>query len=195
MKRETTSLLGYALLGLIHQKPCSGYDLRKMFAETAMGSYSSSPGAIYPALERLEKRGLIKSEVEEGAGLRRRRVYRLTADGTGDLKRWLSRAVTRGEVGRGIDELMLRFAFMERSLGSKGAIQFLRNLKSEVKAYLPSLKAFLRQNGPKMPLSAMLALDSGIRNYEALQRWTDYAIKTYEAAVARGKAKSERSSK
>ena len=160
-----------------------------------MGTYSSSPGAIYPALARLEKRGLIKSEIEEGSGLRRRRVYRLTADGTRDLTQWLSRPITRGEVVRGIAELMLRFAFMERALGAEGAIKFLRNLQSELDEYVPTLKAFLRTNAPQMPLSAMLALDSGIRNYESLQQWTKYAIKTYEAAVARGRAKSGKSRK
>ena len=36
------SVLGYALLGLIDLKSSSGYDLRKIFAETAMGNYSSS---------------------------------------------------------------------------------------------------------------------------------------------------------
>jgi len=56
-------LLGYALLGLIHQKPSSGYDLRKTFAETAMGNYSDSPGAIYPALERLESQGLVRGVI------------------------------------------------------------------------------------------------------------------------------------
>lgn len=40
----------------------SGYDLRKVFAETALGSYSSSPGAICPALARLEKQGLVIGE-------------------------------------------------------------------------------------------------------------------------------------
>ena len=49
------SLLGYALLGLLHQKPSSGYALRRVFATTPMGTFSDSPGAIYPALGRLER--------------------------------------------------------------------------------------------------------------------------------------------
>jgi len=52
-KHPQITVLGYALLGLLQQKAQSGYELRKVFAETAMGNYSSSPGAIYPALERL----------------------------------------------------------------------------------------------------------------------------------------------
>ena len=57
--------LGYALLGLL-QKPSSGYDLRKVFSSTSMKTYSDSPGAIYPALRRLEHRGLVRGTIEEG---------------------------------------------------------------------------------------------------------------------------------
>lgn len=187
-----TSVLGYALLGLVQQRPSSGYDLRKIFAETAMGSYSSSPGAIYPALEKLEKRGLIKSEVKESSGLRRRRVYKLTAQGDGELKQWLSRDIARDEIVRGIAELMLRFAFTEGTSGTEAATRFLRNLQSGLNAYVPTLKDYLQQNGPKMTLSGMLALDSGIRNYEALQQWTAYAIRAYEAAPKRKTPKSKK---
>ena len=42
MEALDISALGYALLGLIDLKPSSGFDLRKIFAETAMGNCSSS---------------------------------------------------------------------------------------------------------------------------------------------------------
>src|SRR5260370_3518580 len=60
---QEISLLAYALLGLLRQQPRSGYDLRKIFANTPMGTFSDSPGAIYPALQRLEKHGLVSSRV------------------------------------------------------------------------------------------------------------------------------------
>src|SRR3954462_14165168 len=69
--------LGYALLGLLQQKPSSGYDLRKIFSSTSMKTYSDSPGAIYPALRRLEQEALIRGTIEEGSGLRRREVFQL----------------------------------------------------------------------------------------------------------------------
>jgi DNA-binding PadR family transcriptional regulator len=184
MKAPGTSVLGYALLGLIHQKSSSGYNLRKIFAETAMGSFSSSPGAIYPALERLLNRGLIEGKVEEGSGLRRRRIYRITRSGSEELKQWLSQPVTRDEILRGMAELMLRFAFTEQALGAGEAINFLRKLRVELDAYVPSLRQYLRHNGARMPLSGMLALDSGVRNYETLQRWVEYAIETYQTSLA-----------
>ena len=191
MKAQPISILGYALLGLIHQKPSSGYDLRKTFTETAMGSFSNSPGAIYPALARVEKRGSIASAVKDGAGLRRRRVYRITAAGERELKEWLSQPITRDEIIRGMGEVMLRFAFTERALGAEAAIALLRKLRVELNAYVPGLKQYLQEKGPQMPLSGMLALDSGIRSYEALQQWVEYAIQTY-GAVASSKSKSFR---
>ena len=184
MRAKEISVLGCALLGLIHQKPRSGYDLRKIFTETAMGSFSNSPGAIYPALERLEKQGMIDSEVLESAGLRRRRVFRLTGSGEMAFKEWLSKPVTREGIIRGMGELMLRFAFMEQALGSEGAITFLQKLQVELNAYVPGLKEYLSQHGPQMPLSGMLALDSGIRNYETLQQWVEHAIQTYQSFLA-----------
>jgi DNA-binding PadR family transcriptional regulator len=75
------SLLGYALLGLLHQRPSSGYALRKTFATTPMGTFSDRPGAIYPALRRLERQGLVRGRVESSAGLRQKQTFRLTPQG------------------------------------------------------------------------------------------------------------------
>ena len=124
MAMQDTSLLGFALLGLIQQKPASGYDLRKIFASTAMGTFSDSPGAIYPALQRLEERGLIRSVVEDGSGLRRRRLFHLALQGEAELKTWLRKPVTRDEVVRRNHELLLRFAFTDRVLGQHRRRQF-----------------------------------------------------------------------
>jgi DNA-binding PadR family transcriptional regulator len=179
MNAKGISVLGYAMLGLIQQKPSSGYDLRKIFAETAMGNYSSSPGAIYPALERLEAGGLICSEIHETSGLRRRRVFCLSSTGDSELKKWLLRPLARSDVMRGADEPMLRFAFIEHVLGVEAAIGFLQGFQAEILAYLPGLRLFLQDNATRMTLSARLALESGIRSYECLEQWSQYAIQTY----------------
>ena len=88
VKLNRDSTLAFALLGLIWQEPRSGYDLRKFFSSTPMISFSDSPGAIYPALHRLELRGLVRGHVEERSGLRRRRIFQLTARGRAEFKRW-----------------------------------------------------------------------------------------------------------
>jgi DNA-binding PadR family transcriptional regulator len=179
MNAKSTPLLGYALMGLIHHKPSSGYDLRKVFAETAMGNYSSSPGAIYPALERLERGGLIRGTVEETGGMRRRRLYRLSPRGLTELKKWLLRPIAPGDVLRGSGELMLRFSFMDRVLGAGACITFLESFQDALAKYLPELEAFLAGHAKGMTLSSRLALESGIRGYRSLHDWTAYALREY----------------
>jgi len=158
----------------------SGYDLRKVFAQTAMGSFSDSPGAIYPALGRLEKRGLVRGTVEESTSLRKRRVFKLTAKGVAALKAWLRRPVTRDDVMRRIGELMLRFAFMDEALGAERTTEFLREYAEQLSEYIPSLKGFHKAQADKMPLSARLAFESGIEEYEVRLKWARSSLAVFE---------------
>lgn len=177
---DNDSQLGFALLGLVHEQPQSGYDLRKVFASTAMGSFSDSPGAIYPALARLEKRGFVRGDVEESTSLRKRRVFRITPKGLAAFKAWLKKPVTRDDVIRRLGELMLRFAFMELVLGAGHAAGFLRQFSEELSSYIPSLEQFLEANGKKMPLSARLALECGVMEYDARLKWAKSSLAIYE---------------
>lgn len=179
------SLLGYALLGLLHQRPGSGYALRRIFATTPMGSFSDSPGAIYPALRRLERQGLVRGRVESSAGLRQKQTFRLTARGLAALQEWLGRPVTRADVVRGMDDVMLRLAFMDEVMAPAASIRLLQSLARELAAYLPTLHTYLDEHRREMPLSGRLALESGIRAYEDQSRWVGDALKTYRAAGAR----------
>jgi DNA-binding PadR family transcriptional regulator len=173
------SKLGYALLGLLQAKPASGYDLRKIFSSTAMTTYSDSPGAIYPALRRLQQQGLIRGNVEDGAGLRRRQVFTLTAEGAAELRSWITRPVNRSEVIRGLDEVMLRFAFSEQAGGREASVGLLKSLKAELTSYLPNLHQQRAAGKATMPTSGSLALESGIRSYETLLQWTKDALATF----------------
>src|SRR5215472_1259651 len=94
------SVLGYALLGLLHQQALSGYDLRKIFASTPIGGFSDSPGAIYPALRRLQERGLVRGEVQKSTGLRNRRVFRITPKGLASFKTWQTQPIVREDMIR-----------------------------------------------------------------------------------------------
>lgn len=176
---QNMSLLGYALLGLLQQQARSGYDLRKIFSATPLRSFSDSPGSIYPALHRLEQRGFIRSRVEPRSGLRRRRLFRPTSMGLLQLQRWQSQPVTDDALIRGVDGLMLRFGFMDESLGPAHSLNFLKSLEHELEAYIPTLRDYFAKQGADLPLSGRLALESGISRYESLLRWARCAIATY----------------
>jgi DNA-binding PadR family transcriptional regulator len=179
MKRVVISKLGYALLGLLRADPASGYDLRKIFSTTAMTTYSDSPGAIYPALGRLQQQGLIRGSVESGAGLRRRQVYTLTALGASELRKWITRPVLRDDVISGLDGVILRFAFSEQAAGKQASVGLLESLKAELTSYLPALYEQRTAGKGTTPTSGSLALESGIRSYETLLQWTKDALEMY----------------
>jgi DNA-binding PadR family transcriptional regulator len=168
--------LGYALLGLLHQGPQSGYDLRKVFATTALGNYSSSPGAIYPALARLERAGLVESTVDRSRALRPRQLYRPSRAGSAAVRRWLSQAVTREDVERRVDELMLRFAFLWILDDRRQTERFLRELAEHADAFAAELKRQRRLHPPETPIQPRLALEAGIEQYQASARWARKAL-------------------
>jgi DNA-binding PadR family transcriptional regulator len=189
--REHVSLLAYALLGLLHQRPGSGYALRKMFASTPMGTFSDSPGAIYPALRRLERQGLVRGRMAQSAGLRQKQMFRLTPRGKAALEEWLERPLTHEDVVRGMKDVMLRFAFMDEVIAPAASVRLLRDLARELEAYVPTLRAYSDEHSAAMSLSGRLALESGIRSYEDLSRWAADALEAYHAN-ARKKGKERR---
>jgi len=173
------SLLGYAVLGLLHQEPRSGYDVRRIFANTPMGTFSDSPGAIYPALQRLEKDGFVRSKLQSVSDLRRRRVYRPTPSGRRVFRAWQTKSISSEDVIHRMDELLLRFSFMDQTAGQAAAVRFLRDLTRELRRYTPALRKYLKANARQMPLSGMLALESGARSYEELLRWSKSSLSKY----------------
>jgi DNA-binding PadR family transcriptional regulator len=179
MKKAPTNL-GYALLGLLHMAPLSGYDLRKIFATTPMGHYSSSPGAIYPDLRRLEESGLIEGEIDDTKTLRPKKVFRPSSQGSEVLREWLERTVTREDVIWRMDALMLRFSF-HSVLDSRSATHsFLIDFEREVLSYVKELETQRKQFPPEAPLQACLALEAGIEQYCGHARWARKASEHFK---------------
>ncbi|HEY1413025.1 MAG TPA: PadR family transcriptional regulator, partial [Rhodopila sp.] len=65
------------VLAMIAEQPRYGYELMKAIEERMGGSYSPSPGVIYPTLSWLEDMGYTAAEAEEAG----RKRYRITAEG------------------------------------------------------------------------------------------------------------------
>jgi PadR family transcriptional regulator PadR len=72
------------LLSVLESGPTHGYGLAEELRERSSGVFDLPEGTVYPALYRLERRGLVSSRWETVAG-RRRRVYSLTGGGRGAL--------------------------------------------------------------------------------------------------------------
>ena len=171
------SSLSLAILGLVSLSPLSGYDLRKIFTATPMGHFSTSPGAIYPALKRLERRGLIKGEVKNRDTLRPRQAFEITTEGLRTLKEMLLEPITIDDVKWNLDGLVLRFAFMGKTLGKRKSVRFLEELVTQTEAHIAALKDHLDTNKRKMPVTAIYALEHGIATYRATVQWAHNVIK------------------
>lgn len=74
------------LLSVLDGDPAHGYALVEALRERSEGVFELAEGTVYPALYRLERKGLVASTWSTVGG-RRRRVYRLTARGGRELSR------------------------------------------------------------------------------------------------------------
>src|ERR1035437_3392077 len=78
LKRGSAEVL---ILALLEQRQRHGYEIGQLITERSDGAISFHIASLYPALYRLEDKGLIEGRWVERAGQRRRRYYRLTASG------------------------------------------------------------------------------------------------------------------
>ena len=78
LKKGTAELL---ILAQLEDKPSHGYEIAQQIGTRSGGAVTFHVASLYPILYRMEERGLIAGRWVEKAGQRRRRYYRLTADG------------------------------------------------------------------------------------------------------------------
>src|SRR5688500_642289 len=77
--------LDLIVLQLLRSEPTNGYDLSLRIQAISSDVLQVNAGSLYPALYRLEERGLIRAEWEETPSGRRAKVYSLTATGRKQL--------------------------------------------------------------------------------------------------------------
>jgi len=99
----------WAVLGLLAQRPRSGYDLKTSIDRTIRHFWAASYGQIYPELRRLEEAGWVTARTAPTGG-RQRREYRITPAGRKALFHWLHGTETRIELR---DESLLRLFFAD----------------------------------------------------------------------------------
>src|SRR6187397_1037949 len=83
LKKGSAELL---ILALVEDRARHGYDIGKLIEQRSGGTLKFAVASLYPLLYRLEKRGWIEGRWTEKPGQRRRRYYRLTAEGKKILK-------------------------------------------------------------------------------------------------------------
>jgi len=167
----------HILLGLVCVAPSSGYDLKRVFAASPMGIYQPSSGALYPALRRLEHKGLVRGRAAAGrAGqhARARFVYEPTKLGRAAHVGWLRAPVGPDTVARDLGLHLMRFVMMEHLLPPDQVLGFLRDLADALAAFTADLARHATASDAGS--HARLALDHGLAVHRASLRWTERTI-------------------
>lgn len=82
-------MLKYVILGILKEKPSTGYEIRKIIDSRLQGIWSATHAQIYPELNQMFTAGLITYEIDvKGKHLERKR-YSITERGDHEFQRWL----------------------------------------------------------------------------------------------------------
>jgi|SRR5580692_3197038 PadR family transcriptional regulator AphA len=172
-ERQLTSF-EHILLGMICMEPSSGYDLKRIFAATPMGVYQPSSGALYPALRRLENKGLIRARTPAtpaADSARLRRVYEATEAGRDAHLSWLRLPVETATVSRDLGLHLMRFVMMEQLAPRAEVLGFLRDLADALAAFTRELEPHTGSDpGQRHP---GLAVEHGLAVHRASLRWVE----------------------
>lgn len=93
--------LNMLILQILRQGAANGYEIAKRIGQRSDEVLAVEHGSLYPALRRLESKGLVEAEWRVSPTRRRARYYRLTAAGrkqvAAEHSRWrtLVDAITR----------------------------------------------------------------------------------------------------
>jgi DNA-binding PadR family transcriptional regulator len=113
MARKAASL-ELAVLGLLHESPLHGYELRKRLNLLLGWGRLLSYGSLYPALKRLLRAGWITEVAAAAPGVSRRQriVYQITSAG----RQFFGEQITdTGPAAWEDDSFNMRFAFFSRT--------------------------------------------------------------------------------
>lgn len=163
--------LRHALLGLLAERPGSGYELTKRFELAPGNVWSASHSQIYPELRRMAGDDLVTAGDE---GPRGRREYEITTTGFDELHRWLASPLPERSAR---DELALRVFF----LWILPRDDVLDNLERIAAMYRDDLAALDRLDaqvhwgeGPS-DLMGRLVLERGRRSTSTMADWAAWA--------------------
>lgn len=160
------------LLGLVCAAPSTGYDLKHAFAATPLGVYQPSSGTIYPALRRLERRGLLRADRAE-----RRVIYHVTEPGREAHAAWVRQPVDPATVGADLGLHLMRFVMMERLVSRAEVLAFLADLRDALAAFLDGIENYAAAAATGLDgRHPALALDHGISVHVASLAWAKRTI-------------------
>ena len=189
------NVLEFAVLGLLHDSPLHGYELRKRL-NSVLGTFRAfSYGSLYPALKQMVRDGLIvedpAAEAVPGTGRRSRIVYRLTAEGK---ERFQDLVSETGPSAWEDDSFGVHLAFFGRT-DADVRLRILEGRRSRLEERLDALKTSLARARDRVDSYTLTLQEHGLDSVEREVRWLNEQIQTErEGTEPRGRKAARRTS-
>ena len=161
-------MLKYLLLGLLHQQPRHGYDLRRVFEELLGGTWPLNIAQVYTALSALERDGLVVCDIVRQDAVPDRKVYSLSEVGEKELRRWLE------EPGRPLVQLrdeMVHKVLVAALVGDDSVTQLIVEQRELTMRSLAELVQ--ARDDDDIPVPTELLLDAAILRLEGDLKWLE----------------------
>ena len=170
-------LLEFAVLGLLHESPMHGYELRKRL-NTALGTFRAlSYGSLYPALRVLLDRDWIAEapQATGGSGSRRARiVYELTHTGKERFQELVDQS---GPSAWEDDEFAVHLAFFARTT-HEVRLRILEGRRSRLEERLAQIREVSVRNRERLDAYTTALQRHGEEQAEREVRWLEELITT-----------------
>ncbi|HYL78109.1 MAG TPA: PadR family transcriptional regulator [Bryobacteraceae bacterium] len=147
MAERELSEMEVCVLALIWSDgPCTPYAVRQVFLKSPSPQWSGSAGSIYPLVERLKKRKLIRSTAHS-TGRRQGRLLAVTPAGIRAVETWLEPVIPDWVAGVPADPLRTRIRFlgalppMKQKAFLKSALESMERLLAEMRRDYPERRA------------------------------------------------------
>lgn len=173
-----SGVLEFAVLGLLHEQPMHGYELRKRL-NALLGSFRAiSYGSLYPCLKQLLAQGLIAEAGPADAsapaltGRRARITYQLTADGKERFQSWTADA---GPEAWDDEEFGVHFAFFAQT-DSSVRMQILQGRRTRLQERTSLLRSSLARTSERLDVYTEELARHGLAGVEHEVRWLSELI-------------------
>ena len=185
MSRRGSGALELAVLGLLHESPMHGYELRKRL-NSLLGSFRAfSYGSLYPCLKQLLGRGWISESAADGdaapalAGRRARIVYQLTAEGKERFGEMLAEA---GPAAWEDESFGVHFAFFART-DTNTRLRILEGRRSRLEERLDNVRVAAARTRERLDSYTLELQRHGLESVEREVRWLNELIATERAST------------
>ncbi len=180
-------VLPLAVLGLLHDSPMHGYELRKRLSSVLGVFRALSYGSLYPCLRSLKSGGLITDDVGPAAvraraGKRGRIVYRITAEGKERLQEMLAEA---GPTAWEDEAFGVHFALFAQT-DAATRLRILEGRRSRLEERLGGLRGALTRTRERLDSYTLELQRHGLDSVEREVRWLNEVIATERSATGHG---------